>query len=128
MTDPIADMLARIRNANNALLPEIELPHSRIKEGIARILQKEGYIADCATRGTKIKHLKLKLKFEGRRGVITGMKRVSKPGLRSYVGATEMPRVLAGMGTAIVSTSRGVMTGAQARRQNLGGEVLCLVW
>jgi len=124
MTDPISDMLTRIRNANLALVPEVEVSHSRMKESIAGILKKEGYIADCSVEGKTAKKIKLKLKFQGRKGIIVGLKRVSKPGLRRYVGATEIPRVLGGMGTAIVSTSRGVMTGVQARKQSLGVEVL----
>ena len=128
MTDPISDMLTRIRNANLALVPEVEVAHSKMKESIANILKKEGYIADCQVEGKAAKKIKLKLKFHGRKGIIAGLKRVSKPGLRRYVGATEIPRVLGGMGTAIVSTSRGVMTGVQARRQSLGGELICYVW
>ena len=128
MTDPISDMLTRIRNASLALVPEVEVSHSRMKESIAGILKKEGYIADCAVEGKTAKKIKLKLKFQGRKGIIVGLKRVSKPGLRRYVGAAEIPRVLGGMGTAIVSTSRGVMTGVQARKQSLGGELICYIW
>ena len=128
MTDPISDMLARIRNANLALVPEVEVAHSKMKESIAGILKKEGYIADCSVEGKALKKIKLKLKFQGRKGIIAGLKRVSKPGLRRYVGATEIPRVLGGLGTAIISTSRGVMTGVQARKQSLGGELICYVW
>jgi len=128
MTDPISDMLTRIRNASLALVPEVEVSHSRMKESIASILKKEGYIADCHVEGKTAKKIKLKLKFQGRKGIIAGLKRVSRPGLRRYVGATEIPRVLGGMGTAIISTSRGVMTGVQARKQGLGGELLCYVW
>jgi len=128
MTDPISDMLTRIRNASQALLPDVEVSHSRMKESIANILKKEGYISDCTVEGKTLKKLKLKLKFQGRKGVIVGMKRVSKPGLRRYVRAPEIPRVLGGMGTAIVSTPRGVMTGVEARKQNLGGELICYIW
>lgn len=128
MTDPISDMLTRIRNASQALLSEVEISHSRLKECVARILKKEGYIADCSVDGQAVKKLKLKLKYQGRKGVIVGLKRVSKPGLRRYVGATEIPRVLGGMGVAILSTPRGVMTGAEARKQNIGGELICYVW
>ena len=128
MTDPISDLLSRLRNANLALVPEVEISHSRMKESIANILKKEGYIADCSVEGKTAKKLKLKLKYQGRKGVIVGLKRVSKPGLRRYVRATEIPRVLGGMGTAIVSTPRGVMTGVDARKQNLGGELICYVW
>jgi small subunit ribosomal protein S8 len=128
MTDPISDMLARIRNAQQALLTDIDVPHSKLKESIARILKREGYITDCAVDAKSPRVLKLKLKYTGRKGVITGMRRISKPGLRDYVGATEVPRVLGGMGTAILSTPRGVLTGQDARKQNVGGEVLCFVW
>lgn len=129
MTDPISDMLTRIRNAHLALLPAMDLPHSRIKESIAAILKREGYITDFAVDGKAAsKKITLKLKYDGRKGVIEGLRRVSKPGLRNYVGATDIPRVRGGLGTAILSTSRGVMTGVQARKSNLGGEVLCYVW
>jgi len=128
MTDPISDMLCRIRNAGLALVPVVELPHSRLKESIARILKQEGFVADVAVDGKVAKKLKLKLKYQGKRNVIAGLRRISKPGLRHYVGATEMPRVLNGMGIAVISTSEGVMTGLQARKKNLGGEVLCQVW
>ncbi len=128
MTDPISDLLTRLRNANLALVPEVEVAHSRMKESIANILKKEGYIADCSVEGKAAKKLKLKLKYQGRKGVIVGLKRVSKPGLRRYVRATEIPRVLGGMGTAIVSTPRGVMSGVDARKQKLGGELTCYVW
>lgn len=128
MTDPIADFLTRIRNANRALKPTVEVSHSRLKEGIARLLKREGYLADWAVEGTKLKTLKLRLKFDGRRGVIEGLRRVSTPGLRRYVGAGEIPRVLGGMGVAILSTPKGLMTGLDAKRENVGGEVLCYVW
>jgi len=128
MTDPISDMLTRIRNAHRALLPALELPHSKVKESIAGILKKEGYIAEFGVEGQIKKTLRLKLKYQGKKAVIEGIKRVSSPGLRRYVGATEIPRVRAGLGTAIISTSQGVMSGTQARKNNLGGELLCYVW
>ena len=129
MVDPISDMLTRIRNANRALLPNIDLPHSRMKESIAHILKKEGYIAEVATEGVKTKKmLKLNLKYDGKKGVIEGLRRVSTPGLRRYVGSTEIPRVRGGLGISIVSTSQGLMTGNQARKNNVGGELLCYVW
>ena len=128
MSDPISDMLTRIRNAGRALLPAVELPHSRMKESVARILKSEGYVADVAAEGSKIKKLKIRLKYQGKKNVIEGLQRVSRPGLRRYVGATEIPRVLNGMGISIVSTPEGVMTGAQAKKKNLGGELLCYVW
>ena len=129
MVDPISDMLTRIRNANRALLPNIDLPHSRMKESIAHILKKEGYIAEVATEGVKTKKkLKLKLKYDGKKGVIEGLRRVSTPGLRRYVGSTEIPRVRGGLGISIVSTSQGLMSGNQARKNNDGGELLCYDW
>ena len=128
MSDPISDMLTRIRNAGRALLPAVELPHSRMKESVAKILKSEGYVADVAVEGNTIKKLKIRLKYQGKKNVIEGLKRVSRPGLRRYVGATEIPRVLSGMGVSIVSTPEGVMTGAQAKKKNLGGELLCYVW
>ncbi len=128
MSDPISDMLTRIRNAGRALLPAVELPHSRMKESVAKILKSEGYVADVAVEGATIKKLKIRLKYQGKKNVIEGLKRVSRPGLRRYVGATEIPRVLNGMGVSIVSTPEGVMTGAQAKKKNLGGELLCQVW
>jgi small subunit ribosomal protein S8 len=129
MVDPISDMLTRIRNASRALLPNVDLPHSRMKEGIANILKKEGYIAEVATEGNKPRRtLKLKLKYDGKKGVIEGLRRVSTPGLRRYVSSTEIPRVRGGLGISIVSTSQGIMTGNQARKNNVGGELVCYVW
>ena len=128
MSDPISDMLTRIRNASRALLPAVELPHSRMKESLAQILKKEGYVAEVSVDGKTIKKLKIQLKYQGKKNVIEGLKRISKPGLRKYVGATEIPRVLGGLGVSIVSTSEGVMTGIQAKKKNLGGELLCYIW
>lgn len=128
MTDPISDMLTRIRNAHLALLPTLELPHSRMKESIAGILKHEGYISEVSVDGQKVKKLKLKLKYDGKKPVITGLRRISSPGLRNYVSATEIPRVRGGLGTAIVSTSQGLMSGTQARKNNVGGELLCYIW
>lgn len=128
MNDPISDMLSRIRNANRALLPVVELPHSKLKESLAGILKREGYINDFAVEGQTIKNLKLRLKYQGKKSVIEGLRRISTPGLRRYVGSTEIPRVRGGLGVAVVSTSEGVMTGNQARKKNLGGELLCYVW
>ena len=128
MSDPISDMLTRIRNGGRALLPVVELPHSRIKENVAKILKTEGYVNDVAVEGDAAKKLKIRLKYNGKKSVIEGLKRISKPGLRKYVGATEIPRVRGGLGVAVVSTSEGVMTDAQARKKNLGGELLCYIW
>jgi small subunit ribosomal protein S8 len=128
MTDPISDMLTRIRNAGRALLPVVEMPHSKVKENIAHILKQEGYVAEVAVDGKTMKQLKIKLKYQGKKSVIEGIKRISKPGLRHYVGSTEIPRVLGGLGVSVISTPEGVMTGTQARKKNLGGELLCYVW
>ncbi len=128
MNDPISDMLTRIRNANRALLPSAEVPHSKLKESLAGILKREGYIADFAVEAQPRKTIKLKLKYQGKKSVIEGLRRISTPGLRRYVGATEIPRVRGGLGVAVVSTSEGVMTGHQARKKNIGGELLCYVW
>jgi len=128
MIDPIADMLTRIRNANRALLPDVEIPYSKIKESIAHILKREGYVQDFAVEGKAIKSIKMRLKYQGKKSVIEGLRRISSPGLRQYVGSTDIPRVRGGLGVAVVSTSQGVMTGNQARKKNIGGEVLCYVW
>ncbi len=128
MTDPIADLLTRIRNGSIALIPEVKLSHSNMKESIALILLKEGYVSDVQVSAKPIKTIKIKLKYEDRKGVITGLKRVSRPGLRRYVNAANIPRVLGGMGLAILSTPKGVMTGSEARKQNVGGELLCNIW
>jgi len=128
MNDPISDMLTRIRNAHRALLPAVDVPHSKMKESIAGILKREGYIADFAIEGQLPKHLKLRLKYQGKKSVIEGLQRVSSPGLRRYVGSTDIPRVRGGLGVAVLSTSEGVMTGTQARKKNLGGELICYVW
>ncbi len=128
MNDPISDMLARIRNANLALLPAVEMPHSRMKESIAGILKREGYISDFAVEGKMPRTIKLKLKYQGKKSVIEGLKRLSTPGLRRYVGATDIPRVRGGLGVAVLSTSEGLMTGTQARKKNIGGELLCFIW
>ena len=130
VTDPIADMLTRIRNANQMRYTEVEVPASKIKEDIAKILKEEGYIVDYkivdgAVQNTIVLNLKYGDKKER---VITGLKRISKPGLRVYAKADEVPQVLNGLGIAIVSTSKGVMTGKEAKSQGLGGEVLAYVW
>jgi small subunit ribosomal protein S8 len=129
-TDPIADMLTRIRNASAARHRELTLPSSRVKREIARILADEGFIESWEAHPNGVQEqLTLRLKYvEGRTPVVSGLKRISKPGLRVYARKTEIPRVLGGLGLAILSTSHGIMTGSQARKLNLGGEVLCYVW
>lgn len=126
--DPIANMLTSIRNANSVLLSEVEVPHSKLKERIAAMLAREGYILQYRVSGEEKKQISITLKYKGRRGVIAGIQRISRPGLRRYAGTREIPRVLGGMGISILSTSRGVMTGSDAKKQNIGGEVLCHVW
>lgn len=130
MTDPISDMLTRIRNAGRALLPAVEVPHSKLKESIANVLKKEGYVStvEVQTPDKVRKNIKLQLKYQGKKTVVEGLRRISTPGRRVYVGATEIPRVRGGLGVAIVSTSEGVMSGVEARKKNLGGELLCFVW
>jgi small subunit ribosomal protein S8 len=128
MNDPISDMLTRIRNANRALLPSVDVPHSKMKESIAGILKREGYINDFAVEGALPKLIKLRLKYQGKKSVIEGLRRISTPGLRRYVGSTDIPRVRGGLGVAVLSTSEGIMTGNQARKKNLGGELVCYVW
>jgi small subunit ribosomal protein S8 len=129
VTDPIADLLARVRNGAQAQKMDIFMPYSKIKAEIARILKAEGYIAEYSV-DTSASHprIKIKNKLIDHTCAITGLKRVSRPGLRRYVGADDIPRVLGGMGTAILSTSRGLMSGREAKRQKLGGELLAYVW
>ncbi|NQU11085.1 30S ribosomal protein S8 [bacterium] len=129
-TDPIADLLTRIRNANTALRTDVSMPYSRLKAEIAALLKREGYIADVYAEkqpnGQRV--LQIELKIVGKERSIVGLRRISRPGRRRYVGAGEIPRVLSGMGTAIVTTSRGVMTGREARQAKVGGELLAYVW
>ena len=130
LTDPIADMLTRIRNANKAMHERTEMPTSRLKEQIARILKEEGYIRDFkVVEGESFNTLVVELKYgKSRERVITGIKRVSKPGRRVYARQDRLPRVLGGMGTAILSTSKGVITSRNAEKEGIGGEVICFVW
>ncbi|MFP3853513.1 MAG: 30S ribosomal protein S8 [Anaerolineales bacterium] len=135
VNDPISDMLTRIRNAISADHPMVSIPSSNLKASIAKILEQEGFIDRhevVQVDGSPQKVLRMRLKYVGqrrqRRPVITGLERVSKPGRRVYVGKDEIPWVLSGMGVAIMTTSKGVMTGLQARQQGVGGEVLCKIW
>ncbi len=130
MTDPIADMLTRIRNANTALHDAVEMPGSTMKADVARVLKDQGYISDFELREGRVgTDLIVKLKYSrDRRRVISGIKRVSKPGRRVYVDRTSIPKVLGGMGISVISTSQGVITGHEARRRGIGGEVVCSVW
>lgn len=129
ITDPIADMLTRIRNANSARHETVDIPASKLKLAIAKILVEEGYVKsfqfiEDGNQGV----IRITLKYLGKEKVITGLRRVSKPGLRVYAGADDLPKVLRGLGIAIISTSKGVMTDKNARKQHVGGEVLAFVW
>ncbi len=130
MTDPVADLLTRVRNANSAFHDSITLPHSNLKANIAEILKTEGYIADWSEAEARVgKTLTLSLKYgPNRERSIVGIKRVSKPGLRVYAKSTEIPKVLGGLGVAILSTSSGLLTDRQATKKGVGGEVLAFVW
>jgi small subunit ribosomal protein S8 len=129
VTDPIADFLARIRNGARAQQPEVLVPYSKIKAELARILKEEGYVSDYSV-DTSGEHPQIKVinKLVDRSSAIAGLRRVSRPGLRRYVGADEIPRVLGGMGLAILSTSRGILSCREARKQKIGGELLAYVW
>ena len=129
MTDPIADMLTRIRNANQNRSASCEIPASNMKEEIAKILKNEGFIEDYKIEGeTANKMITLTLKYKNKERVITGLKRISKPGLRVYCKKDEVPRVLNGLGIAVISTSKGIVVDREARKLGLGGEVVCYVW
>ena len=132
MTDPIADMLTRIRNANVAMHDEVRMPSSKLKESLAELLKKEGYIegftvSDEPSRPGQVLTVTMKYSPERAR-VISGVKRISKPGLRVYIKADRVPRVLGGLGVAVLSTSQGLMTDREARKRRMGGEILCFVW
>lgn len=129
LTDPIADMLTRIRNANAVMHEKVDVPFSKMKEKIAEILKEQGYISNykVVTDGTK-QNIRVYLKYDGKERVIKGIKRISKPGRRVYSSVEEMPRVLSGLGIAIVSTSKGIVTDKVARMENVGGEILAFVW
>ena len=130
VSDPIADMLTRVRNASRARHTEVVVPASRTKREIARILKEEGFIADVREeRAGPAQLLRIELKYvDGKVPVVSGLKRISKPGLRVYARKTDIPRVLGGLGVVIVSTSRGIMTGSQAKQAQLGGEILAYIW
>ncbi len=131
-TDPIADMLTRIRNANMVSLTEVDMPSSKLKVELAKLLKSEGYVEDYAVvekEGSAFKTLKITLKYDEKsKPVISNLKRVSRPGLRNYCKAKNLPQVLGGMGIAIISTSKGLLTDRKARKENVGGEILCYVW
>src|ERR1700744_2593153 len=128
MSDPISNMLTTIRNAGSASLPDGTIPHSKMKEAIAQVLKREGYVGEVAVEGKTIKKIKITLNYVGRKPVIEGLRLLSSPGLRRYPGALEVPRVRGGLGVSILSASEGIMTGVQARKKNVGGELLCEIW
>lgn len=132
MTDPIADMLTRLRNANTAMHDDVSMPSSKVKEALAELLKKEGYIEDFSTADNTDRPgrtLTVIMKYSPERArIISGIKRVSKPGLRVYTKSDKIPRVLGGLGVAVVSTSQGLMTDREARKRHMGGEILCFVW
>lgn len=131
-TDPIADMLTRIRNANMVSLTEVDMPSSKLKVELAKLLKSEGYVEDYAVvekEGSSFKTLKITLKYDEKsKPVISNLRRVSRPGLRNYCKAKDIPQVLGGMGIAIISTSKGLLTDRKAKKENVGGEILCYVW
>jgi small subunit ribosomal protein S8 len=130
VTDPISDMLTRVRNASRAGLEAARMPHSKMKAELARVLKQEGFIADFkAEQEDHRRYLNLRLRYgQDRQPLIRGLRRISKPGLRRYVGAGDIPRVLGGMGVAVLSTSRGLLTDREARKAKLGGELVCYIW
>ncbi len=129
INDPIADLLTRIRNANQRKHKIVLVPYSKVKDEILKILKSEGYIIDYVIKGEGIKkQIEISLKYKGNQKVITGLKRISKPGLRVYSSVDKLPKVLNGYGISIISTSKGIMTDEKARQENLGGEVMAFIW
>ncbi|AAZ44036.2 30S ribosomal protein S8 [Mycoplasmopsis synoviae] len=130
LTDPISDLIVRIKNANQRKHKTVEIPHSNKKEAIVKLIKEEGYISSYSVEGSKKtdKRLLVTLKYKGKQSAIVGIKRVSKPGLRVYVKSEEIPKVLSGYGTCIMSTSKGLMTDKEARKANVGGEIIAFIW
>ncbi len=128
LSDPISDFLCRVRNATRALHPEVVIPHSRLKEGLAHVLKREGYVAEVSVEGAGKKALRLKLKYVGRKSVIEGLRRLSAPGRRVYSNCGSIPKIRGGLGVIIVSTPAGLLTDREARKRNVGGELMCSVW
>ena len=130
ITDPIGDMLIRIKNANQRKTKEVSMPHSKVRESILAILKKQGYIVDYSVKSLENnkKEITVVLKYKGNQKAITGVKRISKPGLKVYAAAADVPKVLSGFGTAIISTSNGMITDKEARKLGVGGEIIAFVW
>ncbi len=128
LSDPISDLLCRLRNGARAQHADVLVPHSILKQGIAEVLKTEGYLAEVAVEGTTKKQIRMKLRYVGRKSVLEGLRRMSSPGRRVYARSTEIPKVRGGLGVVVLSTSSGIVTDREARRRNLGGELLCSVW
>jgi len=128
LTDPISDFLCRVRNATRATHAEVVVPYSRLKESLAQVLKREGYVGDVSVEGTSKKTLRLKLKYVGRKSVIEGLKRLSAPGRRVYSNCASLPKIRGGLGVIVVSTPSGLLTDREARKRNVGGELMCSVW
>jgi len=127
-SDPISDLLCRLRNAARAQHADVLVPHSRLKQSLAEVLKREGYLADVSVEGTSKKQIRMKLRYAGRKSVLEGLRRLSTPGRRVYARCTEIPKVRGGLGVVVLSTSSGIVTDREARKRNLGGELLCSVW
>jgi len=128
LSDPISDFLCRVRNATRALHNDVVIPHSRLKESLAQVLKREGYVEDVSVEGTAKKSIRVKLKYSGKKSVIEGLRRLSAPGRRVYSDSASLPKVRGGLGVVIVSTPAGLLTDREARRRNVGGELMCSVW
>lgn len=127
-SDPISDLLCRLRNAARAQHADVLVPHSRLKHSLAEVLKREGYLSDVSVEGTSKKQIRMKLRYAGRKSVLEGLRRLSTPGRRVYARCTEIPKVRGGLGVVVLSTSSGIVTDREARKRNLGGELLCSVW
>lgn len=128
LSDPISDLLCRLRNAARAQHPDVLVPHSRLKESLAQVLKSEGYLTEVSVEGTTKKQIRIKLRYAGKKTVLEGLRRMSTPGRRVYARSTEIPKVRGGLGVVVLSTSSGIVTDREARKRNLGGELLCSVW
>jgi len=128
LSDPISDLLCRLRNAARAQHPDVLVPHSKLKESLAHVLKSEGYLTDVSVEGATKKQIRMKLRYVGKKTVLEGLRRMSSPGRRVYACSTEIPKVRGGLGVVVLSTSSGIVTDREARKRNLGGELLCSIW